>query len=384
MSRAGTRLVDRLIRAGKPGRELGQRLDLARSVGPSWSRRLARDASGPGERARDAVYREIWESAAASVGARVTVVDGALLEISLGDARTRVWHNLVPIDDPVALRLSGNKPLTQRLLDGAGLPTPEHVVVDAGDIGPAESLLARTGGPLVVKPAEGTIRGHGITCGVRSTIDLQRARLRAARHGDRLVVERQASGQEYRVLVLDGEVLDAVRREPPRVIGDGHSSVGDLVVAENRRRTDSDGTAGLFPLTVDLDLIFTLRSAGVGLRTVLPAGDILEVKSAANENSPSENRSALDEVGDALRSDAVLAARTLGLRLAGVEVITPDPARSLTEAGGVLLEVNGNPGLHYHYQVADPATATDVGVLLLRRLLNLPPTSPSTRKRSTR
>lgn len=381
MSRLGRRLVDGLIRGGKPGRELGQRIDLARSIGPMWSRRLDRDARGPDDSARDAVYGAIWAAAAASVGATVTVVSGALLDISHGGRTTRVWHNLVPLDEPVALQLAGDKPLTQRMLADADLPTSEHVVVDVGDIRPAEALLARIGGPVVVKPAAGTIRGHGITCGVRSSADLHRARLRAARHGDRLVVEAQATGIEYRLLVLDGEVLDAVRREPPRVVGDGRSTVGALVVAENRRRRNSAGAAGLFPLTVDLDLLFTLRAAGVRLRTVLPDGVGLVVKSAANENSPADNHSALDEVGAALRADAVRAATTLGLRLAGVEVVTPDPARSLANAGGVVLEVNGNPGLHYHYQVADPTGAVEVAVPLLRRLLDLPTTPATTRRK---
>jgi D-alanine-D-alanine ligase-like ATP-grasp enzyme len=59
----------------------------------------------------------------------------------------------------------------------------------------------------------------------------------------------------------------------------------------------------------------------------------------------------------------------VGLRLAGVDVITPDASRPLEEAGGVVAEVNGTPGIHHHYHVADRANATPVAVPILERAL---------------
>jgi cyanophycin synthetase len=59
----------------------------------------------------------------------------------------------------------------------------------------------------------------------------------------------------------------------------------------------------------------------------------------------------------------------VGLRLAGVDVITPDASRPLEEAGGVVAEVNGTPGIHHHYHVADPANATRVAIPILGKVL---------------
>ena len=61
------------------------------------------------------------------------------------------------------------------------------------------------------------------------------------------------------------------------------------------------------------------------------------------------------------------------MHLAGVDVITPDPSRPLVESGGVINEVNGTPGLHHHYLVADPVAATRVAIPVLERLLNRVP-----------
>jgi cyanophycin synthetase len=70
-----------------------------------------------------------------------------------------------------------------------------------------------------------------------------------------------------------------------------------------------------------------------------------------------------------LVAEAREAAAQVGVRLAGVDLITSDLGRCLKESGGVIIEVNGTPGLHYHYQVADEANATLVAVPILRRLL---------------
>lgn len=65
-----------------------------------------------------------------------------------------------------------------------------------------------------------------------------------------------------------------------------------------------------------------------------------------------------------------MAARASRLRLAGVDLVTPDRTRPLGEMSGAVLEVNGTPGLHYHYQVADLDQATPVAVPILDALLS--------------
>jgi cyanophycin synthetase len=93
------------------------------------------------------------------------------------------------------------------------------------------------------------------------------------------------------------------------------------------------------------------------------------VKTAVSQNGPADNESVLGTVGDALVADATRAADAVGVRLAGVDVITNDPGVSLRDSGGAVLEVNATPGLHYHYEVRDPAGAVPVAELILERLL---------------
>jgi cyanophycin synthetase len=144
----------------------------------------------------------------------------------------------------------------------------------------------------------------------------------------------------------------------------------DLVVAENRRRAAAGGRLGMSPLTVDLDTVMALHAAGRTLGSVPTAGEVVPVKFGVNQSgAPDTETVPLGALSCELLEEVRLAARVVGLRLTSVEVVTTDPARSLRERGGVVLEVNGTPGLHYHYLVADPTTATSVAIPILACLL---------------
>jgi cyanophycin synthetase len=94
------------------------------------------------------------------------------------------------------------------------------------------------------------------------------------------------------------------------------------------------------------------------------------VKAVTNQNRIEDNETVpLDELAPRLVAEGASAAAAVGLRLAGVDVVTPDLGRPLAEAGGRVIEVNGMPGLNHHYNVADPARAVPVAVPILATLL---------------
>jgi cyanophycin synthetase len=185
------------------------------------------------------------------------------------------------------------------------------------------------------------------------------------------VIERQAEGYVHRVLMLDGEMLDVVRRLPPSVVGDGRSSAAQLIAAENERRLRRAGGRGRPQLLLaDLDCLFTLEAAGLTVRSVLPAGVEAQVKTSVSQNGPEQNESVVRHAaGVGLAAEARRAVEVLGLRLAVVEVVTPDVSIPLRDAGGVIVEVNAPPGLSYHYDVREPEHAVRVAVPILRRML---------------
>jgi cyanophycin synthetase len=242
------------------------------------------------------------------------------------------------------------------------------VVFDAHELAPALAFLERSEGPVVAKPAGSTGGGAGVAGSVTTGDDLARVCLASARWTRRLLLEQTIEGREYRLLFLDGELLGAVERHRPRLRGDGRASIAELVVRENLRRVGDPDGRYLRAIRMDLDLELTLRRQGATLGTVLPDEVSIELKTAVSENAPDENETAVD-LAPAVVADSARAARAVYLRLAGVDIVTPDPSRGLAEAGGAVLEVNSPPGLHYHYLVAEPERAV-VAVPILERLLD--------------
>lgn len=366
-------LTEQIASTGRQGTALASRLDLLRSTGPGypWRRMHAeRHLSGLGEQVRHAVYERIWREAADAAGARIERLAPGMFELSRDGIATRVFHQMVDLDDPVALQVALDKALGHRLMAAAGVSIPDHLEFDVSDPTPALEFLARAGGPCVVKPAAGTGGGHGTTANVARPAELMRARLHAATGGGRLLVERQAAGAVYRFLLFDGELLDVVRSLPAHLTGDGRSTVEELIVAENERRVTAKGAAGLSLLGVGLDMMLALEHAGIRLSSVLPAGQTVALGAVTNNNAVADNETFHGEIAPQLLAEARAAQSAVGLRLAGVDVITTDPARPLSETGGVINEVNGTPGLHHHYLVADPDRATRVAILVLERLFS--------------
>jgi D-alanine-D-alanine ligase-like ATP-grasp enzyme len=356
-----------------PVRDVAARVDLLLASGPRYALNHLRDerrVHSVEAATNDAVYAAIWSDAASELDASMAKLPAGILEIRRGDAHTRVWRQWVELDGMVTVRAALDRALVHEVLSREGLPVPEHIVADVDRANVAREFLNEYG-PVVVKPAAGTGGGRGATSGVRTEHQLRRAALLASRHDRHLVIERQAVGDVYRFLFLDGELLDVVRRDPPHLMGDGKNTIRSLLRTENRLRLSAHGDAGLALITANLDMVFTLEHASLSLRSVPAAGERVPVKTVTNQSGPSDNHTVREPISDALIDDARRASTALGVRLAGVDLITPSLASGLAEAGGVLIEVNAGPGLHHHYHVSDRAGATRVCVPILRKLLTV-------------
>jgi cyanophycin synthetase len=210
------------------------------------------------------------------------------------------------------------------------------------------ALLDRTGGPFVVKPARDTGGGQGVTTSLTDARQLPQAAALAAAFCNELLIEQQLSGANYRLLYLDGKLLDAIQRRPPTLTGDGKHTIRQLVAETNRRRTAAGHKVSQVLLSADLDMKRTLALLNLALSSVLPDGKSIVVKTVINENAALDNVSAMEQVCDAVVRAGATAAQVVGARLAGVDVITTDPTRPLDECGGVILEVNTTPGFYCH------------------------------------
>ncbi len=369
-------------------RQLRARAAEARSagLGEAFARRRLRSLyRRRSNEAGGAIAEAIWRDAANELGAEMRVAPGGRFEFSLAGRHASVVNLMTPVPfaDRARSQVVNDKAAVYALLERAGIPVARHRIVAASDHEAARDFLEHERGAIVVKPIRGG-GGAGVIGSILAPRQLEQALRSSATYADELLVERHVSGDSYRVLVLDGAVLDVVRRFPPVVVGDGSSAVRALMRREYVRRIESGGDlAGYKPFELDLDAIFTLAFAGATPETVVPLGHLLSVKTATNYSGPERSETFRGELHDSLLAHVQNVARLVGLRLAGVDLVTNDPARPLTETGGAILEVDV-PGLHHHYNVVDRVSATRVAVPVLAAMLEEDDALPAPRRPASR
>lgn len=311
-------------------------------------------------------YEEVWREAAYALGAEIEPLGQGVFEIRLGAARTRVKENNTALDNHATHCIVRTKPVIFALLTRNGLPVPRHLTFDIGDMQPAVAFFERVGCECVIKPACDSGGGCGVTTGIRTRWQLARAAFGVAAWGREALIEEQVEGANYRLLYLDGELLDVVWRRPPSAAADGRSSVRQLVAQANRERLSRQQLSHDL-LTIDLDMKSTLARQGYSLASVPSAGTVVILKTAINQNCNSDNVSAPGTLCGPILEACARAATLAGARLAGVDIITREPGLPLEQSGGVILEVNNPPGFFWHYHKGDDAFS--LGVHVLKRLL---------------
>lgn len=253
----------------------------------------------------------------------------------------------------IAMGIARNKGKSIQTMADAGLPVPRAVLV--GDAVQARQAADELGWPVVVKPLDRD-GGEAVVTGIGDPDRLERAFTQAARISPgSVLVEEHCPGDDHRLLVVRGTVVHVARRAPAAVVGDGVSTVRQLVDQVN-----ADPLRGtqrysmLRALAIDAEALDCLSEQGFGPDSVLQQGHPVRLSRTANISTggTAEDVTAIahpDNIALAIR-----AARVIGLDIAGVDVLCPDISRSWREVGAVICEVNGQPGFRPHW-LADPA-----------------------------
>lgn len=273
---------------------------------------------------------------------------GNLVQLGHGRRQHRIWTAETDRTSAIAEGIAGDKDLTKRLLAEVGVPVPEG----RSAASPAEAWAAAEdiGVPVVVKPADGN-HGRGVALDLRTREQVEAAWAVADRHGSEVLVERFVPGHEHRLLVVAGHVEAAARGEAVCVVGDGLHDVIALVDAQintDPRRGDSEDHP-LARLRPQDDGVIRADLERQGLTPeAVPAGG-RRVLIQRNGNVAID---CTDQVHPEVARLVELAVRTVGLDIAGVDVVAQDIGRPLAGQGGAIVEVNAGPGLLAHLKPA--------------------------------
>jgi cyanophycin synthetase len=289
--------------------------------------------------------------------------DGNLVQLGYGARQRRIWTAETELTGAIAEGISRDKDLTKQLLQACGVPIPEGRVVDS----PTDAWDAAEdiGVPVVVKPSDGN-HGRGVFTNLNTREEVLAAYPLALAEGSEVMVERFVRGQEHRLLIVGGKLAAAARGEEAWVTGDGVATLTALIDAQlntDPRRGDLE-TCPLSPIILDQEPVARLELARQGYQpdSVVPVGVRVLVMRTGNM--------AFDVTGQVhpeVAAVAALAARVVGLDIAGVDLVVEDISQPLDAQRGAIVEVNAGPGLLMHLKPAS-GEAQPVGRMIVDHL----------------
>jgi cyanophycin synthetase len=358
-ARLAVRLVNHLV---EPDPQLDWEQELE-----AFILRAERTAFGPSTQAilDEAVSRDIpW----------IRLNKHSLVQLGQGVHQKRIRATMTSATSAIAVDVASDKDLTTRLLAAAGLPVPRQESVRTAD--QAAAVAERIGYPVVVKPLDGN-HGRGVCLDLQDADEVRTSFAIAQEESRRgwVVVESFITGRDYRCLIIDGRLAAVAERVPAHVIGDGQSTIEQLVELTNadpRRGVGHEKV--LTRIKIDEAAVQLLADQGYKLGDVPPAGEMVKLTLTGNMSTGGISIDRTFEAHPENVEIAEEAARMVGLDIAGIDFICPDITEPVRETGGAICEVNAAPGfrMHTHPTIGDPQFISKPVVDML-----FPPGTPS-------
>ncbi|MCA2669534.1 MAG: cyanophycin synthetase [Microcystis sp. M114S2] len=273
----------------------------------------------------------------------------SMVQLGYGVHQKRIQATLSSFSGILAVELACDKEGTKTILKDAGIPVPRGTVIQYLD--ELSEAIEEVGGfPIVIKPLDGN-HGRGISIDVKNQQEAAEAYdlASAASKTRSVIVERYYKGSDHRILVINGKVAAVAERIPAHVVGDGRSTIEELIEITNQDPNRGDGHANvLTKITIDKTALNVLGKQGYELTSILPQGAIAYLRATANLSTGGIAVDRTDEIHPENVWIAQRVAKLIGLDIAGIDVVTDDIRKPLKEVDGVIVEVNAAPGFRMH------------------------------------
>jgi len=246
-------------------------------------------------------------------------------------------------ENAVGVDLADSKLLTKTLLGLAELPVAKGFGIDSIDS--AVKRASEIGYPVVLKPVCGR-QGRGVIPGIASEDALRTAYSRVRATGEnKLLIEKHISGECHRITVLNGKIINAFEMQSARVVGDGKSSVSDLIEQENLRPSRNVAISSMCKIIVDNDVMDILKQQGIELATVPEQGDTVFLAFVSNESRGGMYYECTARLHPENARLCIAVAETMNLSLSGIDFISEDASKPWFENNAMICEVNAQPQL---------------------------------------
>ena len=252
--------------------------------------------------------------------------------------------SITAFEKSTGVALASSKVDTNRLFRLAGIPVADQALVTS--IETAVSQAKKFEYPVVLKP-EKQEQGRGVYANIIDEHELRAAYARVSKKYKTMILEKHIKGDAYRITTLNGEIFRAMKFEAGHVVGDGASTILNLIEKENMNPHRQSNLSSMGPITVDDDVTALLRKVGYELTSVPSLGEKVTLVSVSNLSRGGTASSFLDELHPDNRDICIQAAKTTGLFCCGVDLISVDASRPWHENGAVVCEVNAQPQINF-------------------------------------
>ena len=270
----------------------------------------------------------------------------SLVQLGYGVNQKRIRATIASTTSSIAVEIACDKEETKNLLEAAEIPVPRGTIIyDEDDM---KRVIDKIGYPIVTKPVNGN-HGKGATTNIRTWDDAVTALAAAKKYSRGVICEKFITGRDFRVLVIDYKFVAAALRTPAAVIGDGESTIQELidkVNADPRRGYGHEKV--LTSIKVDDFTNDMLNKKGYTLETVITKDEELWLKPTANLSTGGTATDVTDYVHPSNVFMCERIAKIIGLNICGIDIMAEDLSRPITEIGGAVLEVNAAPGFRMH------------------------------------
>ena len=288
--------------------------------------------------------------------------DEGLMQYGYGKKQVRGSATTFDCDSHLDSDFTTRKDDCKAFLSHLGFPVPKgDVVVSCKQ---ALKVAEKIGYPVAVKPVAGH-KGIGVTAEVQNAEELEFAFERAVdaipeNQAIEIIVEKSISGVDFRVLCVNGRFVAATERRPASVVGDGHSTIAQLIERENRKpeRTDS-ATSPLGKIQSDESMERYLHEQGLSTDSVVEKDRTVYLRKVANLSAGGLSIDATRTV----HPDNIILAQDIAqhfkLTCLGIDVIAQSLAKSWKSGNFGIIEINAAPGISMHLR---PAVGESVNV----------------------
>ena len=298
--------------------------------------------------------------------------DQSLIQFGHGRYQQRIQATVTSRTSHIAVELASDKEETNRILGNLGLPVPQQRLVQTAE--DAVAAAERIGYPVVVKPFNAN-HGRGISIHLTSSEQVAEAFDIAKQHSRSVIVESFITGEDHRMLVINGELVAVALRVPGHVMGDGIHTIEQLVDQVNQDPRRGVGHEKVLTrLTFDHQAETLLSNKGYTRETVPGDGERVFLRLTGNLSTGGTATDMTDQVHPDNIEMAVRAVKAIGLDVGGVDFLSTDVTESYKVVGGAICEVNAAPGFRMHMAPSE-GRPRDVGGPVMDMLF--PPGTPT-------